>query len=91
MRAKPRKEGVRVEHEEHGEHMQHNPIQFWFTLDSSNHYPDRISRGKNTRLNPPEKTGIRSVESHVWKTGGRITSVKDKLYKERFDTIDLVI
>ena len=49
------KGGGEEEHEEHGEeHDEHtqthtNPIQFRFTPDSPNHYPDRNSQAKDTR------------------------------------------
>ena len=44
-------EGIRGGSDEHDEHTQThtNPIQFRFTPDSPNHYPDRISLGRDTR------------------------------------------
>ncbi|KAK1695347.1 hypothetical protein QYE76_012044 [Lolium multiflorum] len=60
------KAGGEEEHEEHGEehdeHTPHNPIQFRFTPDSPNHYPDRITQGETRGRIPERKTDIRSME-----------------------------
>ena len=64
--------GVRDEHEEWQRTRRMHATQpdtIRFTPDSPNHYPDRISRGKDTRLNPREKH---------WYTIYGVTRVRDQ-------------
>jgi hypothetical protein len=86
-------EGERDAHEElgeeHNEHIEntHQPATIRFTLGNPNHCPDRISRGKDTRLNPQEKNRYTIGRVTRVRERGRITSIKEQSYEECLDTI----